>query len=91
MRVRRHLAGIQRVHDLTANFSQSMTVAYVEWHASLKIWQSKSLSSITAEGCSQQREERLVLVDGQKLSIAKRPAFGCNADREYSDFRDIRC
>jgi hypothetical protein len=41
-----------------------------------QVRQGKVHPSITAKGGSQQREEGLVLVDGQKLSVAQGPAFG---------------
>ena len=32
--------------------------------------------SIAAVGCSQQRKQRLILIDGQSLTVAKRPTYG---------------
>jgi hypothetical protein len=52
----------------------------------LEIGKGEGLDAVAAVGCPQQGEQRLVLVDGQELSVAKRPAFGREVEREDADF-----
>jgi hypothetical protein len=74
---------------LLATFpTQSVTVADVNRHVALKIGQREIHPPVTAERRPKQAEKRLILVDGQELPVAKRPAFGRKAETEDSDFRE---
>jgi hypothetical protein len=62
-----------------------MAVAKMDWDATTQVGQGKVDPSIAAIGGSKQREQRLVLVDGQQLTIAQRPAFGREIEADDLD------
>ena len=66
----------ERVILLAARLSKSLSVAHVHWGATLQIRQSEIYASVAAVGGSEQREDGLILIDGQKLPVAERPPFG---------------
>jgi cyanophycinase-like exopeptidase len=74
VRVRRHFGDRQRMRLLAAAFSQRMAAADVDRRASAQVGQREVAAPVAAEGRAQQREQGLVLVDRQKLPIAKGPA-----------------
>jgi hypothetical protein len=53
---------------------------------SAQIRQSKIHPPVAAVSGAEKREERLVLVDGQELSVAKRPTFWREHEAHDSDF-----
>src|SRR5262245_37250 len=59
-------------------------------HSRLKVRQAEVHPAIPAECRTQQREQRLVLIDGQKLPVAKRPTLGREAEGHDSDLRQKR-
>jgi hypothetical protein len=65
-----------------------MAVAHVNRNSASQVRQPKIHSPVTAKRRAQQTKERLVLVDGQQLPVAKRPALGRKAETEDSDFRE---
>jgi hypothetical protein len=67
---------VQGVRGLAASLAQDNAVAHVHWHASLQIGKSKRGAAVAAVGGAENGKQCLVLVDGQKLSIAESPAFG---------------
>jgi hypothetical protein len=56
--------------------------------SALEVRQRKISLPVTAIGCSQDRKQRLILVDGQQLTIAKRPTPGGEVPRYHFDFTD---
>lgn len=46
--------------------------------------------SLSAEGRAEQREQRLVLVDGEELAVAQRPTLGLAAEASEPDLRRKR-
>ena len=75
---------------LAAALAQGMTAAHVDRCAGLQIGQPKVHAPIAAVGRAEQREERLILVDGQQLPVAQRPAFRGEAERHDANFREKR-
>jgi hypothetical protein len=45
---------------------------------------------ITSLNRAQQRKERLVLIDWEKLAVTEGPAFWWKIEAKYSDFRQKR-
>src|SRR5712692_2301637 len=76
MGMRRHLGNVQRVRGLAANLAQGNPVAHVHGGATLEVRQGEGCPSVAAIGGAQDREQCLVLIDGQKLPVAKSPTFG---------------
>ena len=75
MSVRRQLGDVKSVRCFPAEFAQDDSVANVDWHAALQVGKSEIDSPVTAIGRSQDREQCLVLVDGQQLSVAECPSL----------------
>src|ERR687887_268893 len=46
--------------------------------------------TVAAEGCAQQREQRLILVDRQQLAVAQRPALRREVEAHDPDLRQER-
>src|SRR2546426_12842370 len=88
MRVHWKLANRKRVRLLAALFSKRVTLADVNWGLSLQVWQPEIGLSVAAISCAEQTEERLVLVDGQQLTVAKGPTPRRITETEDSDFRE---
>ena len=70
---------------LSTALTLGKAVADVEWHAPLEIRQREVDPPVATVSGAQQRKERLVLIDGQQLSVAQRPAFRRKAEGEYPD------
>ena len=87
MVMRRHLACVQRVSGFSPHFSQDKAVTNVGGDASLEIGQCEVYASITTVSGAQQREQGLVLVDGQQLAIAESPALGSKVEAHDLYFR----
>ena len=75
MRVLRHFRNRKRVRLLAAFLAQRVTAADVDRRAAAQVGQREIDSSIAAKGRAQQREQRLVLIDGQELAVTQRPAL----------------
>src|SRR2546425_4583984 len=88
MDMRRQLRDGKRVRLLASSFAKDVTSAHVNRHATLQIRQPKVDAPVPAKGRAQQTEERLVLVDGQELPIAHRPALRRVTETKDSDFRE---
>src|SRR5438105_13508622 len=71
---------------LAAVLTQGMPVAHMHRSSSLEIGQTERHSPIAPIGSSKQREERLVLIDGQQLAITERPPFGREIETDDLDF-----
>jgi hypothetical protein len=89
--MRRHL-GFQQSHELRApGFTQVMqgktlALAWMHGGVALHIGQREGALAIAAVGGTKQREEGGVLRNRQDLPVTKRPAFGRELERKYSDF-----
>src|SRR5262249_17029505 len=68
-------------------FAQRVTAADVDRHPRLQIGQGEVHAPVAAERGAEQREQRLVLIDGQQLPVAQSPALGGKTKRKDSDFR----
>jgi hypothetical protein len=60
---------------LSTHFPQRVALAHVDGYSPTKIGERKSGLPVTAVSCAQQRKERLILVDWEKLTITLRPAL----------------
>src|SRR5260370_1370693 len=56
----------------------------------LEVRQREGRLAVAPIGRSQEREQGLVLVDGQQLAVAKSPALGREVERHDLDFADKR-
>ena len=70
MGVRGDFGNRQRVRLLAAALAQRVAAADVYRHAPAQVREREIHPPVAAEGRPQQREQRLVLVDGQQLAIA---------------------
>src|SRR5260370_40552185 len=62
----------------------------MDGHNPLEVGQRKIHASIAAVGGTQEREQRLVLIDRQKLSVAKRPPLRRETETHDLDLRQKR-
>src|SRR5438552_11176080 len=88
MHMRRNLVNRQRMCLFATGLAEDDSTADVDWHLGLQIRQAKGDPAVAAVGRAQQREERLVLVDGQELPVALRPAFRGEIEADYFDFAE---
>src|SRR6185369_991491 len=72
---------------LAATLAERVTGTHVHRQAASKIGQRKIYSPVPTVGRPQQREQTLVLIDGQQLPIAKRPSLGRKDETHDSDLR----
>jgi hypothetical protein len=72
---------------LTTALAERVSAANMDGRAGAQVWQGKVDSSIAAECRAKQREQGLVLIDGQKLPVAERPALRRKNERHDPDFR----
>src|SRR2546430_4947511 len=86
----RQFGNRKRVRLLAATFPQRVTLAHVNRRSRLKVGQPKVSAPIATVSSTQQREQRLVLVYGQQLPVAKRPALGRKSERHDPDLRKKR-
>ena len=71
---------------LASLLAPDKALALMKRSISLEIWQREVGLAIPAVGRAQQREERLVLVDRQLLSVAERPALRGEVEAHDFDF-----
>src|SRR5579871_1425883 len=76
MRMRRHLAGGERVVDFSALLALHEATAKMHRRRPLQIRKRKSPLAVAAVGGSKQREKSLVTADLQELAVALCPVFG---------------
>src|ERR1700686_769571 len=88
--MRGNLLDCEKVILLAAALPEDMAVAHVHRGTSLQVGQAEIDPPVTAIGCPEQQEQRLVLVYGKKLPVAKRHALGREIERHYPDFGKIR-
>ena len=65
--MRRHFSLSKRVGLLASAFSKDVAAAIVDRHSALKIGQREINAAIPAKGRAEQREQRLILVNGQQF------------------------
>ena len=70
---------------LPCPLAERVTAADVHRRAGAVVRQGEGGPPVTAEGGAQQREESLILIDGQKLPVAQRPAFGSENEGHDAD------
>ena len=73
VRVGGQLGDRERVRLLAAPLAQRVAAAHVDRRPAPQVGQGEVHPAVAAEGRTQQREERLVLVDGQELPVAQGP------------------
>jgi hypothetical protein len=78
------------VRGLAGRLTEGEGTALVHGASAAQVRQSEIRLPVAAVGRTQQREQRLILVDGQKLPIAERPAFRREVERKQPDFRQKR-
>jgi hypothetical protein len=66
-------------------FTQRVGVAHVDRNAAAQVGKREVGLPVASVAGAQEREQRLVLVDGQELPIAQRPAFGWKVERDDLD------
>src|SRR5438105_9038713 len=86
MDMRRQLLGIESDGLAAPLFSQGVTLTHVDRHVPAQVWQREVYTPIAPESRAEKREERLILVDRQELSVAHRPTFRREAEAHDSDF-----
>src|SRR3954470_22530345 len=90
MDVRRYFSDGQRMRLLAAALAERMAAADMDRRAAAQVGKTKVDAPVAAEVGAEQREQRLVLVNREKLSVAQRPPLGRKAERHHSDFREKR-
>src|SRR5437588_11261334 len=85
--MRRQLGDRERMRLLASSLAERVTTAHVNRRTSLQVWQPEVNAPIAAVGCAEQTEERLILIDRQKLPVAERPALRWKHETHDSDFR----
>jgi len=70
---------------LSGQLTQEDSISHVDRDSSLKIRQRERGPPITTVGRSQYREQSLVLIDCQQLSITERPALWREIPTNYFD------
>src|SRR5436305_5639876 len=72
---------------LAAALAERVAAAHVDGHAAAKIRQSEIDPAVAAIRRAEQRKQRLILIDGQKLPVAERPALRREGERHNANFR----
>jgi hypothetical protein len=88
--VRRQFGNRERVRLLAASLAESVTTTYMDRRARAQVGQREVHASIAAVGRAEQTKERLILIDGQQLPVALRPAFRRKDKGHDSDFTEKR-
>jgi hypothetical protein len=82
------LTCIQGVRLLTADLPKTDALSDMYSRSTLQVRQRKGSLPVAAVGCSQNRKQRLILVNGQQLTIAKRPTLGREVPGNYFNFAE---
>src|SRR5712691_1734175 len=83
----RQLPDRKRVRLLATPLTQGVPTTNVNRDTTSQVRQAKVDAPVAAEGRAQQTEERLVLINGQQLSVTQRPALRRKNETHDSDFR----
>src|SRR4051812_7085841 len=86
MKVRRHCLHADGDTLGAAGLAKRERLAKMDRHLPPQVWQGERGLPVASVGCTEQREQRLVLIDRQKLSVAQRPAFRWEIERDNLDF-----
>jgi hypothetical protein len=89
MRVSGHFTHSERMGRLAILLTHSKSGAHMDWNPTAQIGQREGRLAITSKGGAKQRKQSLVLIDGQKLSITKRPALGSEVPGYEFQFRHV--
>src|SRR5687767_4420034 len=90
MGMRRQLANGHGVSLLSPTFPQGMPAADMNRRPTAKVGECEVHPSVASKGSPQEREQSLVLVDGQELTIAKRPPLWSKHKAHDSNLRQKR-
>ena len=71
---------------LAGALAQRQASAHVGWRAPLQVGQAEIDPPVAPIGRAQQREQALILIDGQQLPVALRPASWREAKGRDLDF-----
>ena len=86
MVVLRHFAHDESVKFLSRLLPEDKSLAYIGGNATAKVRQAESFLTVAAVGRAEERKERLVLTDRQRLTVAESPAFGREVETHDPDF-----
>src|SRR4051794_20638605 len=86
-----HLAERERMEFLATRLAFDEALALMDRSPAAQVRQRERRLAVTAIHRAEQREQRLVLVDRQKLAVAERPALGREIPRNNFDFTQIWC
>src|SRR3954451_9723786 len=75
---------------LAAALAQDVAAADMDRRPAAQVGQTEVDAPVAAEGGAEQREQRLVLVDREQLSVGQRPPLGRKHKRHHPDFREQR-
>src|SRR4051794_38473998 len=73
--MRRYFGDAQRMSLLATALTQRVAASDVDRQAALEVRQRKVRLPVAAEGRAEQREQRLVLIDRQELTVRQRPSL----------------
>ena len=90
MHVLRHLIHAQSMGDFTTCLALGEAADRHDLAPCLASWAARNCLPIASIGRAQQRKESLVLVDGQKLAVAQRPALRREIEAKDSDLGQER-
>jgi len=77
---------VTRVRGRSSGLTERMAVARVNRHAAAKIWQREGRLPIPSISSAKQSEQRLILINWQKLAIAQGPPFWREVKTNDLDF-----
>ena len=86
-----HLAQGKRVKFLAARLAQGKTLTLMDRRPAAQVRQREGGLPVTAVSGAEKGEQRLVLVDRQKLPVAERPTLGREIPRNNFDFTHKWC
>src|SRR5687768_15771926 len=90
VQVLRHLTGGQCMSDFATSFAQRVSATKMIWNPPSQIGQRKIRLPVPSIGCSQQREQSLVLINWQQLPVAESPTFRREVEAKDPDFGQKR-
>src|ERR1019366_1849436 len=88
VRMRRNLGDRERVPLLAASLAEGMAATHVNGHITLQVRKAEIDPAVPTVRGAQEREKRLILVDGKKLPIAGSPTFGRESEAHDADLTE---
>src|SRR4051812_25340673 len=73
---------------LPSPLAEGMTAAHVDGCSPLQVRKAEIDPAVSDIRCAQEREKRLVLIDGQELPVAECPTFGREAETHDPDLTE---